>query len=628
MKQTILMVHRRPRSLRRARDLLERSGYRVEVARNPAGAIETFRRTRPALALVDDGLPGGRATRLCRMLRDESNGDCPPILVMTSSPETLDGNGACDGYLLAPLANRELLSAVRRFLPDGERAKAPAPEEDTAPAGRPPKSVTGDLQHLSIAEIVQTLNLGTKTACVTVESGDREGRIWFEGGAARHARTGELEGEKAFYEMMRWEAGEFAIQYGVRCDDGSLAQDTMYLVMEGLRRIDESEGADREDSIPEEQDRDCRETSASTSSIATTAAGDDTPTTGAGYAQVLLTPRMREELAEVIAAVSQPPGEESRTAREPSGVEPIDDGDAPASTEVDGRAPRAAPGRGESWVWGVMATGLILAALALYLAAPGWLLPSETQASGAAVDDGPALSAGPARLTHPLSPARSPEVATSANRVGPAGAPAQADGAKPAVQEETLPPTAGPAEPGGTMDEATTAADRANDEAVVADAEADSARATGPAAADTAAGEASPEPVIDLSASIAAADAVLSRIAPVETEPAVVVEPAQLELTGTSSVRSGRITLLVDGEEVYSRELSTEKRGLTRPRETFETRVAVEAGTRTVVARLDLTDESYSYESSVEIDLQPGEVRALELLAGKNRRRPLLVKSR
>jgi hypothetical protein len=99
----------------------------------------------------------------------------------------------------------------------------------------------GNLESLALAEIIQSLSLGRKTARITVTSGSRFGHIWIENGKAKHARTGRLFGEFAFYEMVRWKTGQFLLEPDVTSETRSLDHDPMYLVMEASRRIDEEE---------------------------------------------------------------------------------------------------------------------------------------------------------------------------------------------------------------------------------------------------------------------------------------------------------------------------------------------------------------------------------------------------
>ena len=99
--------------------------------------------------------------------------------------------------------------------------------------------MVGDLKNLGIPDIVQTLHLGLKTASVTVQGKEGEGKIWFENGRIRHCELGNQSGEAAFYEMLRWQQGPFIIAHGQTTKLRTIEMDEMQLMMEGLRRLDE-----------------------------------------------------------------------------------------------------------------------------------------------------------------------------------------------------------------------------------------------------------------------------------------------------------------------------------------------------------------------------------------------------
>jgi response regulator RpfG family c-di-GMP phosphodiesterase len=102
------------------------------------------------------------------------------------------------------------------------------------------RGISGRLENLGLPDIVQILHIGMKTAAVTLHAEKLTGKLWFEGGAARHAKVGDLEGEAAFFTMLRWQEGDFTIEHGVRTRKATLDADPMFLVMEGLRLLDEA----------------------------------------------------------------------------------------------------------------------------------------------------------------------------------------------------------------------------------------------------------------------------------------------------------------------------------------------------------------------------------------------------
>jgi len=107
-----------------------------------------------------------------------------------------------------------------------------------SPAARP-GGFEGDLEALSVVEIVQTLSLGGKTARLLVSSNARHGEVWFDEGEMTHAAAGSLFGDLAVYAMIEWTSGRFFVEYGVTSEARSITQDATYLVLEGLRRFDE-----------------------------------------------------------------------------------------------------------------------------------------------------------------------------------------------------------------------------------------------------------------------------------------------------------------------------------------------------------------------------------------------------
>jgi len=99
---------------------------------------------------------------------------------------------------------------------------------------------------------------------------------------------------------------------------------------------------------------------------------------------------------------------------------------------------------------------------------------------------------------------------------------------------------------------------------------------------------------------------------------------AYLKLDAKSGVESGRLTLLVDGQEVYRRELSaprTEqgfiKKILDKDLETFEAWIEASPGKHEVAAHIARLDGTSGYRDTVVVDLEPGETRRLKLSAGR-----------
>ena len=114
-------------------------------------------------------------------------------------------------------------------------------------------------------------------------------------------------------------------------------------------------------------------------------------------------------------------------------------------------------------------------------------------------------------------------------------------------------------------------------------------------------------------------------------------DPAYIELHGRSTIPAGKLTLFIDGREVYRRDLafSGERGSLTklfdklRPAsggETFEAVIEAPPGRRVVEAVVAEPETAEQHRSSVVVDLEDGATEKLRLIAGRSNRPPVSLK--
>jgi DNA-binding response OmpR family regulator len=127
--ETILVVDDEPKILKTVRAYLEEAGFRVVATGDGREALAVFRRDRPALVILDLGLPGVDGLDVARVIRKES--DLPIIMLTARVDETDKLIGlelGADDYVTKPFSPRELVARVRAVLrrAGGER-EAPSP---------------------------------------------------------------------------------------------------------------------------------------------------------------------------------------------------------------------------------------------------------------------------------------------------------------------------------------------------------------------------------------------------------------------------------------------------------------------------------------------------------------------
>ena len=117
MPEKILIVEDEPALQETLAYNLTRQGYTVESIGDGLAALESARRFRPDLIILDLMLPGIDGFEVCRILRQEMN---VPILMLTARDDEVDRviglEMGADDYVTKPFSMRELLARVKAHL--------------------------------------------------------------------------------------------------------------------------------------------------------------------------------------------------------------------------------------------------------------------------------------------------------------------------------------------------------------------------------------------------------------------------------------------------------------------------------------------------------------------------------
>jgi two-component system KDP operon response regulator KdpE len=114
---TILVVDDEPQIRRVLRSTLSSQGYVITDAKSGEDALESFRKERPDLVLLDVNMPGMGGIEACREIRRISDA---PIIMLTVRNAERDKVSALDAgaddYVVKPFGIEELLARIRAAL--------------------------------------------------------------------------------------------------------------------------------------------------------------------------------------------------------------------------------------------------------------------------------------------------------------------------------------------------------------------------------------------------------------------------------------------------------------------------------------------------------------------------------
>lgn len=118
-------------------------------------------------------------------------------------------------------------------------------------------AIQGDLQEMNLPNLVQLILQSGGRARILIRHGKQVGALYIADRQLHHATVTAngaetSSGPEAVYQILGWETGQFKVERSVAPPHRSLEQSWDFLLMEGLRRLDESRRTSVESPEPEE----------------------------------------------------------------------------------------------------------------------------------------------------------------------------------------------------------------------------------------------------------------------------------------------------------------------------------------------------------------------------------------
>lgn len=210
---------------------LVEQGHEVVLCRTAEQAYKRFQQGGIDAVITEVDLAPHDGFTLIEYVRKSRGGADLPVFFLTRRADRASVDrgfqlGAVD-YIIKPAAPDVVVAKTRNVL-------------SKAVHQRGARGVSGSLREMPLPDVLQVLSRTRKTGLLKVSSGGYVGEIQFGNGSIYNATYRHLRGENAVYSLLALADGEFALDPSFSPSSRAIQASTEQLLLEGMRRMDES----------------------------------------------------------------------------------------------------------------------------------------------------------------------------------------------------------------------------------------------------------------------------------------------------------------------------------------------------------------------------------------------------
>jgi len=233
-RKRILFAVNNPPVVLELRKSLVTSGYEVKIVDNGSAALTLCREFQPHLLCADHDLAKIDGHHLFRELKSQSASKHLAFVLM-SKHRSVDERVhsidlGVDDYIPVPFDLEEILMRFEIILREIETFEA-IPKNSS-------KGFSGKLSDMNLIELLQTLEVGQKSAIIKLQSHNAEGVIFLKNGEVLDASLKGLTSKDAVIRMFTWYDGTFRVDLRDVDQEKTFEESTSDLVKEGFTYLD------------------------------------------------------------------------------------------------------------------------------------------------------------------------------------------------------------------------------------------------------------------------------------------------------------------------------------------------------------------------------------------------------
>jgi CheY-like chemotaxis protein len=223
------------------RDLMRRGmepHCKVITATDGADALLQAIDDPPELIISDFRMPGIDGRQLYEKLRSRENTRNIPFVFVASRGDIEEKlrpavGGGVEDFVPKPFFVTDLVRQAKKIV---DRLHL----EKLQKHATRPGVIQGRLEEMSVAELMQSLEMGQKSCRLSLRHGEERCAMYFTAGRCKHAQLGATEGDAAVYLAVNWNEGDFEIDFAANSQRETTTRSTTGLLMEAMRLMDEA----------------------------------------------------------------------------------------------------------------------------------------------------------------------------------------------------------------------------------------------------------------------------------------------------------------------------------------------------------------------------------------------------
>jgi DNA-binding response OmpR family regulator len=239
--KAVLVVDDEAVTLKVLETALKKRGYDVTTANSSSDALGLLNKNSYDIVIADIVMPDMDGFAFLAEVRKTPDTATVPFIFLTGDRTVKNKvkglELGVDEYITKPCVIDELYARMAAILRRREVAVASA-----APPGSPTEGwdLSGKLSTMPPSELIQSLASNQKTGVLRLTTRFGRGELFLDKGHPVHATFEGIDGEEAVYLMFALDDGTFDFRSGVKATVKTLNANTSSLLLEGMRRMDET----------------------------------------------------------------------------------------------------------------------------------------------------------------------------------------------------------------------------------------------------------------------------------------------------------------------------------------------------------------------------------------------------